>query len=152
MQLVRLIVLVGIIAFSEHISYAQTAPRRSVSSRSFINDVIPALTRSGCNQGTCHGAAAGRGGFKLSLRGYAPELDHVSITRSLRGRRICIVQPDQSLLLRKPLMQIPHMGGQALRPGSANSRSFEPGSQRAHQLLRCTIRTYYPFSRSAPQF
>src|SRR5205823_3888078 len=56
--------------------------------RSFVNDVIPVLTRAGCNQGTCHGAAAGKNGFKLTLRGYAPELDYLVLTRQSNGRRI----------------------------------------------------------------
>lgn len=85
---------------------------------SFANAVIPALTRAGCNQGTCHGAAAGKNGFKLSLRGYAPELDYVAIVRQAHGRRIDLAQPEQSLLVRKPLLELPHMGGRALRRGT----------------------------------
>jgi hypothetical protein len=85
---------------------------------SFVNDVIPALTRTGCNMGTCHGAAAGKNGFKLSLRGYAPEWDYLAITRQSRGRRINTTQPEQSLLLRKPLMEVAHIGGKVLRLGT----------------------------------
>lgn len=85
---------------------------------SFVNDVIPVLTRAGCNMGTCHGAAAGKNGFKLSLRGFAPELDFVALTRQYQGRRINVLRPEQSLLLRKPLMDIPHLGGKALRRGT----------------------------------
>lgn len=92
---------------------AGTAPRVS-----FLNDVVPVLTRAGCNQGTCHGAAAGRNGFKLSLRGFAPELDYLAITRQTRGRRINLAAPAQSLLLQKPLLELPHLGGPALRRGS----------------------------------
>ena len=85
---------------------------------SFLNDVVPILTRAGCNQGICHGAAVGKNGFKLSLRGYAPELDFVAITRLSRGRRINTTHPEQSLLLRKPLLDLPHIGGKALQRGS----------------------------------
>ncbi len=85
---------------------------------SFVNDVIPVLTRAGCNMGTCHGAAAGKNGFKLSLRGFAPELDFVALTRQYQGRRINVLRPEESLLLRKPLMEIPHLGGKALRRGT----------------------------------
>ncbi len=85
---------------------------------SFINDVVPVLTRAGCNQGTCHGAAAGKNGFKLSLRGYAPEIDFVAMARQGRVRRIDLVKPEQSLLLRKPLLDLPHLGGKALHTGS----------------------------------
>jgi hypothetical protein len=85
---------------------------------SFLNDVVPVLTRAGCNQGICHGAAAGKNGFKLSLRGFAPEIDYVALTRQARGRRANIAQPEQSLLLRKPLLDVPHIGGKALTRGS----------------------------------
>jgi hypothetical protein len=79
-----------------------------------VNDVLPVLSKVGCNQGACHGARAGKGGFRLSLRGYAPELDYLAITHDLRGRRINRSHPEASLLLRKPLGQLPHMGGRLL--------------------------------------
>ncbi|HTE18250.1 MAG TPA: hypothetical protein VK689_07695, partial [Armatimonadota bacterium] len=85
---------------------------------SFANDVVPVLARLGCSSGSCHGANSGKGGFKLSLRGYAPELDFLSITRQMAGRRISREAPEGSLLLRKPLMEVPHAGGKVLRKGS----------------------------------
>ena len=88
------------------------------TSPSFVNDVVPVLTRLGCNSGGCHGKLAGQGGFKLSLRGYAPELDHLAITRDARGRRIAKSRPRESLLLAKPLMRVPHQGGLKLKAGS----------------------------------
>jgi hypothetical protein len=87
-------------------------------SYSFRNDVVPVLARLGCSAGTCHGANSGKGGFKLSLRGYAPELDFLWITRQLGGRRISRENPEASLLLRKPLMEVPHAGGMQLQKGS----------------------------------
>ena len=94
-------------------------PKQAGSPRvSFVNDVIPALTKAGCNQGACHGAAAGKNGFKLSLRGYAPELDYLAITRQARGRRVCLADPAQSLFLRKPLLLVPHRGGHVLHTGT----------------------------------
>ena len=87
-------------------------------SYSFRNDVVPVLARLGCSAGTCHGANSGKGGFKLSLRGYAPELDFLWITRQLGGRRISRENPEASLLLRKPLMEVPHAGGMQVRKGS----------------------------------
>jgi ribosomal protein L10 len=78
---------------------------------SFTDDVVPTLARLGCSSGTCHGAAQGKGGFRLSLRGYAPELDYASITKQLGGRRITPTEPQASLFLRKPLLEIPHRGG-----------------------------------------
>lgn len=91
---------------------------------SFVNDVVPVLTRLGCNSGACHGKLAGQNGFKLSLRGYAPELDHVAITRDARGRRIAKSRPRESLLLTKPLMRVPHKGGHRLDAGSAEYKTL----------------------------
>lgn len=64
--------------------------------RSFRNDVIPVLTRSGCNMGACHGAAAGKNGLRLTLRGYGPELDHDALTRQVSGRRIDRTSPKRA--------------------------------------------------------
>ncbi|MFM7149377.1 MAG: hypothetical protein ACKO23_06005, partial [Gemmataceae bacterium] len=68
---------------------------------SFANDVVPILTRLGCNQGACHGKGAGQNGFRLSLRGYAPDMDHASLTRDFPARRISFADPESSTLLRK---------------------------------------------------
>ncbi len=92
---------------------------RPVSSPSFVNDVIPVLTRLGCNSGNCHGKLAGQNGFKLSLRGFAPEQDHIAITRDAWGRRVTKSRPRESLLLAKPLMRVPHKGGRRLSLGTA---------------------------------
>ncbi len=78
---------------------------------SFLNDVMPLFTRLGCNQGSCHGKGSGQNGFRLSLRGYAPELDFTYLTREFHGRRICLTDPDDSLLLRKPAGRAAHEGG-----------------------------------------
>ena len=66
------------------ITVRDTTARRPPS---FLNDVEPLFTRLGCNQGSCHGKGAGQNGFRLSLRGYAPELDHQWLTREFAGRR-----------------------------------------------------------------
>lgn len=84
----------------------------------FTSDVLPVLTRAGCSQGGCHGAAAGKGGFKLSLQGYDPEADYEAITRSAGARRVAPAQPENSLLLRKPTMAVLHRGGKVLEVGS----------------------------------
>jgi hypothetical protein len=81
------------------------------SARSFRNDVEPVFAKIGCNMGACHGALAGKGGFKLSLRGYDVMADYLAITRNARGRRIEPTDPGRSLLLAKPSMAVPHKGG-----------------------------------------
>jgi hypothetical protein len=83
----------------------------STASWSFRNHVLPVMTKMGCNSGACHGAAAGKNGFKLTLRGYDPELDYFTLTRQAAGRRINKLEPSQSLILLKPTMTIPHGGG-----------------------------------------
>uniref|UniRef100_A0A7C4QQW2 DUF1553 domain-containing protein n=1 Tax=Schlesneria paludicola TaxID=360056 RepID=A0A7C4QQW2_9PLAN len=77
----------------------------------FRNQVQSVLTKAGCNMGACHGAAAGKNGFKLSLRGYDPEGDYFALTRQARGRRIVPHDPGRSLILTKPTGLIPHKGG-----------------------------------------
>lgn len=91
----------------------------------FVRDIQPILAKAGCNQGTCHGSAKGKNGFKLSLRGYDPEYDYSALVNDLSGRRFNRVNVDDSLMLLKPLGEVPHEGRQALKPGS-----------REHQLLR----------------
>lgn len=85
---------------------------------SFRNHVIPVLTRLGCNSGACHGAAAGKGGFKLTLRGYDPEADFNVLTRQSLGRRINKLEPAKSLMLLKPTMAIGHGGGERIKVDS----------------------------------
>lgn len=78
---------------------------------SFRLDVMPVLSRAGCNGGACHAAQYGQGGFKLSLFGFAPEQDYDPIVRDRMQRRVSFQDPDHSLLLRKATMQISHGGG-----------------------------------------
>jgi hypothetical protein len=83
----------------------------SAAEPSFDTDVVPLLTKAGCNQGACHGKGAGQNGFRLSLRGFAPEQDHKWITREFEARRIDRTRPEDSLLLVKATGQVPHEGG-----------------------------------------
>lgn len=78
---------------------------------SFLNDVEPILTRFSCNSGGCHGKLAGQNGFRLSLRGYAPDVDYSSIVEEEQGRRVNRLEVEKSLLLLKPTGQLPHGGG-----------------------------------------
>ena len=77
----------------------------------FRTGVMPVLSKAGCNAGSCHGNANGKGGFKLSLRGQDPDLDWVAMVREQGGRRVDPIEPDQSLILQKALGTIPHEGG-----------------------------------------
>jgi hypothetical protein len=77
----------------------------------FDRHVIPTLTRNGCNSGACHGALAGKGGFKLSLRGFDPDSDWFAITRQAQARRTDAAAPANSLLLKKATKTQPHGGG-----------------------------------------
>ncbi|MGE3314603.1 MAG: DUF1549 domain-containing protein, partial [Planctomycetaceae bacterium] len=83
---------------------------------SFNNDVMAVLSKAGCNRGVCHGNLNGKGGFKLSLRGEDPEFDFEALTRDQGGRRTNSLDPDRSLLLLKPTMQVPHEGGRRFQP------------------------------------
>ncbi len=78
----------------------------------FYRDVTPILSKLGCTQGTCHGADKGKGGFKLSLRGYDPILDVRGLTDDHASRRVNIAVPDESLALLKAIGGVPHSGGQ----------------------------------------
>ena len=85
---------------------------------SFVRDVMPLLSHAGCNNGTCHGAAKGKNGFKLSLRGYDPDFDYELLIEDISGRRFNRAFPEQSLMLLKPTSEVPHKGGQVVVPGS----------------------------------
>src|SRR6516162_334667 len=98
--------------------HAETPPAADSAPPSFLNDVMPIFTRLGCNQGACHGKGSGQNGFRLSLRGYAPELDYFWITREFAGRRFDSAVPENSLLVQKPLGRAPHEGGKVLLDGS----------------------------------
>jgi hypothetical protein len=89
---------------------------------SFTRHVLPALTKANCNSGGCHGALAGKGGFRLSLAGYDPSADHLAITRDAGGRRVESSDPLRSLLLTKPTVASPHKGGRRLDVRSEDYR------------------------------
>ena len=82
---------------------------------SFQNEILASLTKSGCNMGACHGSPSGKGGFRLSLRGYDPNVDLVTLRGEYFNRRSNVLNPDESLLLRKPLMEVAHGGGRRLQ-------------------------------------
>lgn len=77
----------------------------------YYHDVQPILAKSGCAAGACHAAQHGQGGLKLSVFGFDPQADYTAIVKASRGRRVSFSNPDLSLFLRKPTMQMRHEGG-----------------------------------------
>ena len=114
-----------------HAGQVREVPLRVVSASSdpplsFRLDVMPVFARGGCNMGSCHGAARGRDGFRLSLFGFDPAGDHQRITREQPGRRIDLGHPEESLLVLKATGAVPHTGG----------RRFTADSDLADRLVR----------------
>jgi hypothetical protein len=91
----------------------------------FKEHVMPVLAKAGCNAGACHASQYGKGGFKLSVFGFAPEEDYRAIVRDSLGRRANTIVPSASLLLRKPTGTVPHEGGQRLQAGSVDYQILE---------------------------
>jgi hypothetical protein len=114
-------------------SLAAEAPKLT-----FLRDVAPILNKAGCTAGACHGAAKGKNGFKLSLRGYDPRFDYEALLYDLAGRRFNRADPARSLMLAKPTQQVPHGGG--LR--------FETGS-RYYQVIHDWIAQGVPYGNPA---
>jgi hypothetical protein len=85
---------------------------------SFVKDIVPIFTKSGCANSNCHGSIRGQAGFKLSLFGYEPDLDYDAIVKALDGRRINKTDAAKSLILLKPTFSIPHGGGERFKVGS----------------------------------
>lgn len=84
---------------------------------SFRMDVMPVFMKTSCNNGSCHGAARGKDGFRLSLFGFDPAGDHFRLTRELPGRRINLSVPEESLLIEKSAGIVPHTGGKRMEVG-----------------------------------
>ena len=82
---------------------------------SFLYDTLAALSKNSCNAGACHGSPSGKGGFRLSLRAFDPKLDELTLIREDFGRRTNSLDPNNSLLLLKPLMKVAHGGGRQIR-------------------------------------
>src|SRR5258706_3611044 len=104
---------------------------------SFVKDVLPVLSKAGCNAGSCHAKAEGQNGFKLSVFAYDPKSDYRQIVKADRGRRVFPASPEESLIIKKPTLAIEHEGGQRFEPGSAQ-----------YQTLVQWIKQGMPYSRS----
>ncbi|MBL9184792.1 MAG: DUF1553 domain-containing protein [Verrucomicrobiaceae bacterium] len=86
---------------------------------SFVRDIQPILTKTGCNAGACHAkAVTGQRGFRLSVLGFEPEEDYEAIVKQGKGRRVFPPAPEESLLITKGAAIVPHTGGKHLEPGS----------------------------------
>ena len=85
----------------------------------FKFETVAVLTKQGCANGSCHGSPHGKGGFSLSLFGYDPRIDRISLTRDGFNRRVNIMDPNESLMIKKPLLEIPHVGGKRLHKTDA---------------------------------
>lgn len=103
------------------ITVSNAASRRPVG---FRLDVLPALTKSGCNNGACHGSARGQDGFHLSLFGYDPAGDYRTVTREAPGRRLNPALPEESLMLLKAVGGAPHTGGKLMERGDARYKTI----------------------------
>ena len=90
----------------------------------FTSQIVPILSRFGCNAGGCHGKATGQNGFRLSLLGFDPKFDYEALVREARGRRVSPEAPERSLLLKKTTAAIPHGGGRRLDPDSPEYRAI----------------------------
>ncbi len=93
----------------------QVANQGTPQTVSFEYGTLAALSKQGCNAGACHGSPSGKGGFRLSLRAFDPELDKLTLIHEDFGRRTNALDPAESLLLLKPLMKVPHGGGLKVR-------------------------------------
>lgn len=107
----RLSLLLGICVWLMNAALACAQPIAKVR---FVRDVEPVLAKSGCNAGACHGSFQGRGGLRLSLFGFDPRADYDALVKQLRGRRVFPGAPAQSMLLRKPSLDVPHGGGRRI--------------------------------------
>ncbi len=130
--------LARVIAFIVVGSLASTA----FADVTFDREVMSVLAKAGCNLGTCHGNLNGKGGFKLSLRGADAAFDYASLTRSQSGRRVNLTDPEASLLLLKPLMNVPHEGGRRFNQDSPEYRILRDwiagGARRQTKVARVT--------------
>lgn len=109
------------LAAGANIELSNSQVERTVS---FERDIMPVLTKAGCNTGSCHGAARGKDGFRLSLFGYDPAGDYQRITREIGIRRINLAVPEQSLMLLKATGSVQHTGGKKIELGSKHYQTL----------------------------
>ena len=81
---------------------------------SFRRDILPIMSRAGCNGGSCHAKPNGQNSFALSVFASDPKSDYHEVVVDARGRRVFPGFPSESLLLQKATLKIPHKGGKRL--------------------------------------
>lgn len=115
-----------ILELGQHTAEVPVTVKDAAISRavSFRLDVMPVFMKSGCNSGSCHGAARGKDGFMLSLFGYDPAGDYYRLTRQLIGRRINLADPAKSLMLEKATSEVTHSGGKLFSTDSDDYRTL----------------------------
>lgn len=108
-----------------------------VARPAFSRDISPILSKAGCNAAACHASQHGKGGFKLSVFGYAADDDYAAIVRDRQGRRANLIAPAESLVLLKPTLAIPHGGNRRIETGSVD-----------YQILRSWLAAGAPAPKS----
>lgn len=132
-RVIRLIILLCV-AFFMNVPFLATSKLFAETPVDFTNDLIPLFTKHGCNAGSCHGAAVGRGEFKLSLYGGDPAADFKAIVRQFGGRRINLAQPENSLLVFKPTEQLEHGGEMVFDYDSESAKTLVQWIQQGAQF------------------
>ena len=112
---IRIVWLAGMLFASLDCWATAEESRPKPAAVSFQYDVLAALSKHSCSSGACHGSPAGKGGFRLSLRGFDADFDSLTLIREDLGRRTTAFAPEDSLLLAKPTMRVAHGGGQRLK-------------------------------------
>ncbi|MEW6305256.1 MAG: DUF1549 and DUF1553 domain-containing protein [Verrucomicrobiota bacterium] len=107
--------------FSLPVTVSPAPPEQPLS---FVRDILPLMNKAGCSAGSCHAKPEGQNGFKMSVFSYDPKSDYNEIVKDGRGRRVFPASPEQSLLLLKPTLAVPHEGGQRIEPGSETYRTL----------------------------
>jgi hypothetical protein len=126
------------VAFAAPEPAAPSEPAPSQPGVSFVKDILPVLSRAGCNAGSCHAKPEGQNGFRLSVFAYDPKSDYAAIVMGSRGRRVSPAAPEESLLLKKPTMRVRHEGGERFKPDSD-----------AYRLIKRWIEQGMPFSQAS---
>jgi WD40 repeat protein len=101
-----------------------TPPAAKAPTLSYTKDILPILTKAGCNLGSCHAKASGQAGFRLSIFAFDPKTDYMEFVNDSRGRRVFPALPEDSLILQKATVRVQHEGGQRFEPDSESAKTI----------------------------